>query len=592
MIINDLANAYDKLIKDANCEINQNGFCYGVIENLVVIDENGKLCEIITISNTMREKLPENLCPGGVKKNLLYDTFEYFFGLKLDNSKFVVAIDGKSKDKVSKYESFKSANLELLKNLDCKIAGAIAKFLVSWNPSENLDNSVFFETLESGELKPKKYKGYFAFCLLNVNNKSYLDKTIIEKIEENISNKNKDVKANGVCCITGEIVKIADKHKSFSGSQNYLISVDNDTKSFHSYGKNWCYDSPVSEEIMNKYTAVLNYFYRSGSKNKASFGEDVLMFWADSSKDYQDDILMLLGQTATQDVNIEVENKISSALDQIKQGITPTVFITDSDTQFYLLLLSKNAARFTVKNYHRTTFGTLRDNVLQHYLDMEIVGIVKPIPIWQILNSTVSSTSSSKPNPNFNSTLTNSIINNRVYPTAMFSEMILRIKTDNSNKPIMGYLSNNRIALIKAYLVRKNRLENKKEDIKMSLNIENKDEAYLLGRLFAVMEKTQQDAIPGLNSTIKDRYFASACSTPASVFPTLLVGYQNHIGKIERGKGRYEKLVLEIIDKLGETMPKQLDLDSQGRFIIGYYQQVKSLWTKQTNTENENKEEN
>lgn len=592
MIINDLANAYDKLIKDASCEINQSGFCYGLIENLVIIDEDGKLCEIITVSDPIREKIPENLCPGGVKKNLLYDTFEYFFGLELSDSKFAVAIDGKSKDKVSKYENFKNANLELLKNLDCKMATAITKFLVNWNPNDNLNNLVFFETHENDELKPKKYKGYFAFCLLNVNNKSYLEKTIIEKIEENIAYKSKDIKANGVCCITGEITKIADKHKSFSGSQNYLISVDNGTKSFHSYGKNWCYDSPVSEEIMNKYTAVLNYFYRSGSKNKVSFGEDVLMFWADSNKDYQDDILLLLGQTPTQDENSEIENKICSALDQIKQGITPTVFITENDTKFYLLLLSKNSARFTVKTYYRTTFGTLRDNVLKHYLDMEIVGIDKPIPIWQILNSTVSSTSSSKPNPNFNSTLTNSIINNKMYPTAMFSEIILRIKTDNSNKPIIGYLTNNRISFIKAYLVRKNRLENKKEDIKMSLSIENKDEAYLLGRLFAVMEKTQQDAIPGLNSTIKDRYFASACSTPASVFPTLLVGYQNHIGKLERGKGRYEKLVLEIIDKLGETMPKQLDLDSQGRFIIGYYQQVKSLWTKQINTESENKEEN
>ncbi len=590
MIINDLANAFDRLTRDPNVEMTQDGFCYNKIDNFVVIDIDGNLKEIIGIEKPIREKLPENLCPGGVKKNILYDSFEYFFGLKLGSGNFSLAIDGKSKEKSSKFECFKNANLELLSDVTSDMAMAIVKFLKSWNPQENDKNINFFNNFGTGEEKARVFKGNFTFCLDNVNNKCYFDEEIVEKVRKNIESKKAKEEPDGVCCITGEWAKIADKHKSFSGSQNFFISVDNDSKSFHSYNKTWCYDSPVSKDVMNKYTSVLNYFYRSGSKNKISMGDDVLFFWADCNEGYEDEILSLLGQ-ADPDKNEQVEKLINSSLSQMKNGMIPDEFMTSDDTKFYILILSKNSARFAVRRYLRTTFGSIKDNILQHFLDMQFGENLRPVPIWQILNATVSSTSGEKSNPNFNGALADAIFNNTRYPTEVFSQMISRFKTDHSTKPIIGTLTNTRVAFIKAYLVRKNRKENKKEDIKMSLNIENKDEAYLLGRLFAVMEKVQEDAIKGANTTIKDRYFASACSTPSCVFPTLLMGYQNHISKLDKAKGRYEPIVQEIIDKLSEKMPKQLDLENQGKFIIGYYQQRTSLWTKKsTDEKNENEE--
>jgi CRISPR-associated protein Csd1 len=592
MIISDLVDEFDRLAKNPDAELNQDGYCFGKIDNLVVIDDDGHLKEIVGIENPIREKLPENLCPGGVKKSILYDSFEYFFGLKLEKNKFVVAVDGKRKDGLSKFENFKNANTELLNGATGNIATAILKFLNSWNVEENVRNENFFVNFGTEDEAPRIFKGNFSFCLNNVGNKCYLDSEIVKRVDDKITKRNSDVKPDGVCCITGKLAKIAEKHKSFSGSQNYLISVDNDSKSFHSYNKTWCFDSPVSEEIMNKYTAVLNYFYRNGSKNKMSMGDDVLFFWANADEGYEDEILSMLGQSGP-DKNEEVESKVNSSLEQIKNGVKPDEFKTDEKSNFYILILSKNSARFSVRKYLTTTFGAFRDNVLQHYADMQLVGVNSIVPIWQILNATVSSSSNDKPNPNFNGALADAIFMKNVkYPTEVFAQMIERFKTDNSGKPIVRILTNNRVAFIKAYLVRKNRMENKKEEIKMSLNYENKDEAYLLGRLFAVMEKAQEDAIKGANSTIKDRFFASACSCPASVFPTLLMGYQNHIAKLENGKIRYEQIMQEIFEKLADKFPKQLDLDGQGRFIIGYYQQHTSLWTKKSDTETAEKKEN
>ena len=115
----------------------------------------------------------------------------------------------------------------------------------------------------------------------------------------------------------------------------------------------------------------------------------------------------------------------------------------------------------------------------------------------------------------------------------------------------------------------------------MSLNEATNNTAYLLGRLFAILEVLQKNANPGINATIKDRYFSSACATPASVFPTLLKLAQNHLKKLEGKKWFYEKKISEIFEKLdGVSMPNNLTLEEQGIFIIGYYHQNNDFYKK------------
>lgn len=116
----------------------------------------------------------------------------------------------------------------------------------------------------------------------------------------------------------------------------------------------------------------------------------------------------------------------------------------------------------------------------------------------------------------------------------------------------------------------------------MALNESSENKAYVLGRLFAVLENAQQQANPGINTTIKDRYFTSACATPSSVFPRLLQLANHHIAKSDYGYAR-EKEISSLLNKLevdDKPFPTHLSLNDQGVFILGYYHQTQARYTK------------
>lgn len=118
----------------------------------------------------------------------------------------------------------------------------------------------------------------------------------------------------------------------------------------------------------------------------------------------------------------------------------------------------------------------------------------------------------------------------------------------------------------------------------MAVNENCNDVSYVLGRLFSVLENIQQSANPGINSTIKDRYFNSACATPASVFPVLLKLANAHLGKLDQPIAVYfSKKLGMLMDKIvmpqrGMPFPAILTLDEQGAFILGYYQETQARY--------------
>ena len=124
----------------------------------------------------------------------------------------------------------------------------------------------------------------------------------------------------------------------------------------------------------------------------------------------------------------------------------------------------------------------------------------------------------------------------------------------------------------------------------MALNEESKDTAYLLGRLFSVLEAIQTDANPGINATIRERYFNSASAAPASVFPILIKLKNSHMKKLERDKMGskiyYEQLLTKIMGNL-DAFPNRLSLEEQGKFILGYYHQTQKKYEKREEKTNE-----
>jgi CRISPR-associated protein Csd1 len=250
--------------------------------------------------------------------------------------------------------------------------------------------------------------------------------------------------------------------------------------------------------------------------------------------------------------------------------------------KFYILGLAPNASRLSVRFRHVLEYGKLIDKISQHYIDMLIVKSYPSDPdfisIRMILKEIAPLGDAKRISPLLGGVVMRAILTGRPYPQGLLQSVLLRIRADQT----VNYL---RAAVIKACLVRNRRYQiNEREvDITMALDEQNTNVAYRLGRLFAVLEKAQQDANPGLNATIKDRYFGAASATPRSVFPILLRLTQHHIAKAEYGRNM-DKRIEEVMSGI-DNFPPHLNLEKQGLFVLGYYHQRKALYTK-----NESKE--
>ena len=250
------------------------------------------------------------------------------------------------------------------------------------------------------------------------------------------------------------------------------------------------------------------------------------------------------------------------------------------EQRFFILDLAPNAARLSVRFFYQDSFGKILDNLSAHY---ERMRMIKPkwedreyLGIRQMLFETVNQKSKDKsPIPNMAAMVLQAVISGGKYPASLYTDTLIRIRAEQGN------VTWGRAGIIKAYLIQNYKW--KEGEGYMGLNEGSMDEAYVLGRLFAVLESIQQDANPGLNATIRDRYFNSACAAPASVFPVLIRLKNSHMKKLERermgAKIYYEKLLTEIMGKL-ERFPARLSLEEQGKFDLGYYHQMQKRYEK------------
>ena len=258
----------------------------------------------------------------------------------------------------------------------------------------------------------------------------------------------------------------------------------------------------------------------------------------------------------------------------------------DNATKFYILGLSPNQGRVSIRFFYSNYFGSFVENVAKHYHAMQIIREwetdFKYIPIWKMLSETVSPKSSDKmPPPLLSGAIFRSIIEGKTLPANLFTAILIRIKTDKN-------INYTRASIIKAYLIRNKKTREGKEFLTMSLNNETANIAYLLGRLFALFEIAQELANKKtfskagekgkINTTIKDRFFSAACSTPAIVFPQILKLGQTHLDKL--GSIHLERLIQDVIGKIEDAfLPRYLTLEQQGVFVIGYYHQKKDFYT-------------
>ncbi len=351
---------------------------------------------------------------------------------------------------------------------------------------------------------------------------------------------------------------------------------------YDSYGKKKCDNAPISEDAEFAYTTALNAMLQSGSRNKFAVGNRTFVFWASSKSEAaeqaEDSLFDLLGYTE------EKQDDPNAKIEQVRKVFTSIysgTLKTSLDDRFYILGLAPNSARIAVVYWSESSLKDFASKILRHFKDMEIIDTRKEkrpyMGIKDMLSAVTLGGKQSEATPNLPEAIVQSIFQGTPYPYTLFSACIRRIRAESGDKektPIRV----GRIAILKAYL---NRINDNNKKIDTMLDKDNTNPGYLCGRLFAVLDRTQEDA-NGISS-IRERYMNAASATPSSVFATILNLSSHHLEKLsnEGKKVFYEKLKQEIIDKIpAEGFPAHLDLQDQGRFFIGYYHQRQDFFTK------------
>ena len=343
---------------------------------------------------------------------------------------------------------------------------------------------------------------------------------------------------------------------------------------YDSYGKTKCGNAPISEEAEFAYTTALNSMLQKGSRNKFMLGTRTFVFWAsnnnEASRETEKSLFDLLGysEEANDDPNANLM-KVRKVFESIYSGMLKT----DFDDKFYILGLAPNSARIAVVYWSETTLKDFAEKILRHFSDMEIHDTRKDkkpyMGIREIISSVTLGGKMSDATPNLPEAVVKSIFQGLPYPQTLYSACLRRIRAEQK-------LTITRAAIIKAFLNRQSN-NNKKIDIMLDKN--NNNQGYLCGRLFAVLDKIQEDA--NNISSIRERYMNAASATPSAVFATILNLSVHHSEKLDEGRRIYfEKLKQEILDKVSaDGFPTHLDLQDQGRFFVGYYHQRQDFFT-------------
>ena len=606
MILQALNHYYDILLRDSDIEIPAFGYSTVGVSFALNISAEGDLLDVLPqFKQEQRGKkmvevprpmaLPQQVKrSANVAPNFLWDNSAYVLGLsENDETKPTYSLD--------RFQAFCQLHRELLAGVDSHAARAVLAFLERHDPSRCREQPAIAEHLEAllkGGNLVFLFEGAFV----------HRDPAIRRAWEASKAVQS----ANQMqCLVTGEIVPIARLHPSLKrvrGAQpSGATLVGFNAAAYESYNHSQGLISPVGEAATFAYTTTLNYLLSDANPNKKFYlGDSTVVYWAESeNRAYETAFASVLEPEYVEEERLEqqagrkrAEAALKTAAERVKRtqvldldGLLAD--LKDENPRFYVLGLAPNAARVSVRFFIADPFESVVQNITAHYRDLKIVKEFDSQPTYltvrHILDETVSKNAKDKQAaPLLAGVVLRSILTNAPYPAALYYAMINRIRADmdDSQKGIrkINYV---RAAVIKAFLIRKYRHHPQnpfKEVLAMALNEQSSIPAYLLGRLFAVLEKVQQEAIGDVNASIKDRYFTSACATPRSVFPTLLRLAQHHIAKAEYGYAS-DRRIEEILNRLDvekNPIPSRLSLDEQGVFVLGYYHQRAAFYAKAT----------
>jgi CRISPR-associated protein Csd1 len=591
VILQALYKLYLHLLHDPDSAISPPGYSRAKVSFVLNLSESGELLDVFDLrqaSKSRRALAPADVdVPRQVKRSSGISA-----NFLCDNSTYVLGIDSKENPNRSAeaFREFLALHEEILGPVKDVGAGAVLAFLRKRDPLDILDLPLWKDMIAAGNI------------VFRLNNTSGFvhDRAAVRRAWEDHCSSEVPTEIRQ-CLVTGEdapIARLHDNAKGVRGAQSSgaaLVSFNLDA--FTSYGKTQSYNAPVSAAAAFGYVTALNYLLGS-ARHRLLIGETTVVFWAERSTGAAEDLfaqLLNAGRDGTP------RNGASSSVPQIDPGTTELVMdildrasrglpvrdgltSIDTDVRFHVLGLSPNAARVAVRFWHVDTFGAMIQRVASHHADMAIVAPPQasgPYPVREIVRSTAPLGDSERASPLLSGALMRSILLGVPYPQGLLAALLLRVRSGIGASADGGGVTSLRAAAIKAFLLRRARVYGcacRKEDLTVGLSEESNNSAYLLGRLFAVLEKAQEDATPGIGSTIRERYFGAASTTPRTAFPVLLRLAQHHIAKAEYGSVS-DRRVEEIVGRLRD-FPAHLSLEQQGVFVLGYYHQRQAFFQR------------
>lgn len=574
MILQALTRYYEDLLSRG--EIAAPGWAPAKISFALCLNENGELTQIVpTMDEVSKGKKtvfqPQLITlPAAVKR-----TVSIAANFLWDNSAYLLGIDQKGKPERSRECFAAAAKLHhaVLDSVDSPNARAILAFFDTWKPEHAAEHPALIRQLDDVTAG-----GNLVF---RVDGRKVEEDAAIREAWQ----RYRDGGESGVlmqCLVTGKEDEIAAVHPSVKGVRDAQSSgaalVSFNAPAFCSYGREQNYNAPVGKYAAFAYTAALNHLL-ADSDHVQHIGDTTVVCWAEGAED----IYQSFGMAALFGGEVPglSDNDLRAALKRLANGLPCDDLGVDPNRPFYILGLAPNAARLSVRFFLRDSFGKLMENVNAHYARLEIAGAKYSIlPLWALLNATVRDFKKQVPSPVVSGATLRAVFSGTPYPVSLMEAVLLRIRAERN-------ITWGKAAIIKAYYLKNPHEDCPKEVLTVSLNEASTNPAYTLGRLFSVYEAVQQAANPGINATIKDKYFNSAAAMPASIFPVLNNLCQKHLRKLDaRQRVYYDKQIMKLKGVLNENYPARMTLAQQGSFDLGYYHQTQKRYTKKEEKEN------
>jgi CRISPR-associated protein Csd1 len=590
MILQALNGAYDRFAKvtlaNGKPRVPSYGFSYERIGYALVISSDGKLIDVTIVDADLDvPKDPTTTRTSGISSMFLWDKTAYVLGLAPEQKKRTA----------DEHAAFKALQREIIGTTSDEGLIAVLAFLSNWEPDRPRIEGFGKDIIGAN----------VAFRLDGVPGFVHERQVARELWVQHLARQDAP---NGSCLVTSEHGRIAMTHPTLGGVRGAQSSgasiVSFNQESFKSYGKDQGANAPVSERAAFAYTTVLNDLLSKDSKQKVQIGDATTVFWAESddatvANQAEQAFAWLLAPSSPADADARETTLLKTHMDAFAKGrpLPNTELKLDPATRFYILGLSPNAARLSVRFWEMTTLGGLGQAFYQHWQDLRIDtpparGTPPSIPALTLRTAPARRDrqdnikfSFDDVSPLLSGELMRAVLTGTRYPGALLSNLVMRVRTD-------GVLDRIRVSLIKATIVRAMRLEQRlpKEDYLVRTDPNDPNTARRLGRLFAVLERAQLAALgDNINTTIKDKFLGAAAATPGQVFVGLIKNAQHHTKRLRNGHADagwikdsnharrvgfgLERDIGSLWGSFNEGLPPQQSIEEQGLFFVGYYQE-------------------